>query len=79
MAPPGHVQVIHHLHGGFTPCGMKGVPRDWPAGNLWSSNWEEVDCSRCLATRPPLMEDLKPPALAAAFPNEPKTWPRGKK
>jgi NTP pyrophosphatase (non-canonical NTP hydrolase) len=48
-----HVHVVHHLHEGVTACRMFGdaVPKDWPAGHLWSGTWEETDCSACLAAR----------------------------
>jgi hypothetical protein len=47
-------EVIHMLRGGFTPCGMLGLPRDWPAGHLWAVHWPDVNCGECLAKRPSL-------------------------
>lgn len=47
------VRIVHHLHAGVTDCGIFGVtvPKDWPAGHIWSAHWAEVDCSACLAAK----------------------------
>jgi hypothetical protein len=45
------VRIVHHLQAGLTPCGMTGVPKDWPEGHLWSQYWGEVSCPACLAAR----------------------------
>jgi hypothetical protein len=43
-------ETIHHLRGGFTPCGMRGLPGDWPEGHLWSIDWKDVNCIACKQT-----------------------------
>lgn len=43
---------IHYLQYGQTPCGMAGVPRDWPEGHVWVRDWEDVNCRGCLSNRP---------------------------
>jgi hypothetical protein len=46
--------AIHHLHGGVTPCGMPGVPSDWPEGHRWSDWWGDVTCLQCMFIGVPL-------------------------
>jgi hypothetical protein len=41
--------VVHHLHGGVTPCRMPGLPNTWPAGHKWSVHWPDVTCVGCIA------------------------------
>lgn len=40
--------TIHFMRYGVTPCRMEGVPRYWPAGHSWSSNWKDVNCKTCM-------------------------------
>lgn len=41
--------VIHLLLSGGTPCTVvNGVPNQWPAGHVWSSDEKEVTCEKCL-------------------------------
>jgi hypothetical protein len=52
FAPAPPEQIVHHLRHGVAPCGIRGVPADWPVGNVWSARWFEVTCPRCLELRP---------------------------
>lgn len=38
----------HYLYGGLAACSIKGLPGEWPEGNLWSSLWGDVTCLDCL-------------------------------
>lgn len=48
-------KVVHILTGGKTLCGMKGSPKDWPAGHSWippvlvnlKSAKDEATCPEC--------------------------------
>ncbi len=50
LTPP--LGKVHRLHQGRTPCGMPGLPKDWPPGNVWTTRWFEVTCPECLKWRP---------------------------
>ena len=47
-----HKEIIHHLSAGRAPCGVIGVPREWPQGHLWSADWTKVTCPKCLTHKP---------------------------
>lgn len=42
------VKTVHYLRAGQSLCGMPGVPRDWPAGEFWSNEEDDVTCGECL-------------------------------
>jgi hypothetical protein len=44
-AQPGK-PLIHFLIAGRTPCGMLGVPKEWPEGHVWTYEWKQVKRSR---------------------------------
>ncbi len=44
--------IVHYLRGGIAPCGIQGVPKDWPINNKWSAFWIDVTCPDCLARMP---------------------------
>lgn len=47
LRSPG--DLVHLLRGGFAVCRFSGkLPGDWPEGNTWAPDVEEVNCSRCL-------------------------------
>lgn len=50
MRPFSTQYVTHALDAGRALCGMKGVPRDWPIGNLWVpiADKDKVTCQGCL-------------------------------
>jgi hypothetical protein len=48
--------TVHHMHYGAAPCAvddarLRGVPGEWPPGHVWSGDWGDVTCPRCLALR----------------------------
>lgn len=47
----GRLVIVHILHHGRSLCGMPGVPRDWPTGNVWVSMLDRLNanCPSCLA------------------------------
>jgi hypothetical protein len=45
----GLAPAVHFLRHGVSPCGMLGVPAEWPPGHRWSSEWADVTCPRCIA------------------------------
>jgi len=50
------VRIVHHLNAGVAACTVVvGLPKDWPAGHLWSADWNDVTCAECrkrLLTKP---------------------------
>ncbi len=54
--PTGEVFVVHYLLHGLAPCGLPGIPADWPPGHKWHSDWPEVTCDGCLARAPAATE-----------------------
>ncbi len=49
--------IIHVLHGGVTPCAMKGVPGEWPDGHKWVrlQDWPKSTCHECRETAEKLL------------------------
>ena len=43
--------IVHYMHHGQTACAKPGVPKTWKSGHMWSGDWADVDCSRCLQRR----------------------------
>ena len=43
---------VHYLQGGYAPCGIEGIPKEWPEGHYWSVSWDDVTCTKCLSLRP---------------------------
>jgi hypothetical protein len=45
----GAIVHVHLLHHGRAPCGMEGVPGDWPDGHKWVGleGLADVTCSVC--------------------------------
>lgn len=41
--------TVHFMGYGMTACLVNGPPKDWPADEKWSSDWEDVTCGACLA------------------------------
>lgn len=39
---------------GMTACLMQDVPKNWPEGHRWSSDWEEVTCPACKEGKEPI-------------------------
>jgi hypothetical protein len=46
--------VVHFMGYGMTACQMAGVPKEWPQGHRWSSDWEDVTCQSCLKGKEPI-------------------------
>jgi hypothetical protein len=43
--------IVHYMHHGQTACAKPGPPKKWKAGHMWSGDWDDVDCPRCLQRR----------------------------
>jgi hypothetical protein len=40
-------EVVHGLVGGYTPCTLEGIPKDWPEGHRWSGDPADITCPEC--------------------------------
>jgi hypothetical protein len=62
--------IVHVLIAGQTPCGMEGLPGNWPAGHKWAreNDIEHVTCPECLEflkglnSESPKKEETKKPS-----------------
>jgi len=50
MRPFSTQYVVHGLDAGRALCGIRGVPREWPIGNLWVplADKDKINCPGCL-------------------------------
>lgn len=49
---PGQTEIIHYVIYGVAACMKEGLPKDWPAGHVWTFRWADVTCPDCLKGRP---------------------------
>jgi hypothetical protein len=50
MIPSQKDYVVHGLDQGQALCTIRGIPREWPIGNLWVplSDHTKINCPGCL-------------------------------